>query len=178
MTEEEKKDELSALRQELAEKEEEIKSLRDRVLSLAAEFDNYRKQTAKEAEALARRVQDQEILDFLPLYDSMEQAFRTYRRNDDALAFVEGMERVFAQTAEILRRKGCQPLHSLGQRFDPAYHEVLVAVESAEERNVILEEFERGWLRDGRVLRPARVKVSLGPKKGGEEHGKGESDRD
>jgi molecular chaperone GrpE len=177
MTEEEKQDELSALRRELSEKEEEIKSLRDRVLSLAAEFDNYRKQMGREVEALARRVQDQEILEFLPLYDSMERAFRTYRRNDDALAFVEGMERVFAQTAEILRRKGCQPLHSLGQRFDPAYHEVLVAVESAEERNVILEEFERGWLRDGRVLRPAKVKVSLGPKNGGEEHGKGESDR-
>jgi len=170
--------ELKKLEQALAAKEEEIKKLKQRLVRLQADFDNYRKQVAKDSAALARRVQNQEILDFLPVYDALERAFRALERNNDADSFIEGVERIFAQLAEILRRKGCQPFDSVGRRFDPAYHEVLVTAHAEEERNVIVEEFERGWLRDGEVLRPAKVKVSLGPE-GGENHGRneGESNR-
>jgi len=161
---------LKDLEGKLAAKEEEIKRLRERLVHLQADFDNYRKQVARESAALARRVQDQELLDFLPVYDALERAFRAFKRNNDLDSFVEGVERIFAQLAEILKRKGCQPFDSVGKRFDPAYHEVLVAAHAEAERNVILEEFERGWLRDGEVLRPAKVKVSLGPQ-GGEEDG-------
>jgi len=178
-------DELEELKRKLAEKEkelaavkEEARTLKDRILRLRADFDNYQKQVARESASLARRVQNQEILDFLPIYDAMERAFRALKRNDDAQSFVEGMERVFAQLSELLKRKGCQPFDSVGKRFDPAYHEVLVAVEADAERNVIVEEFERGWLRDGDVLRPAKVKVSLGPKGGeGDDGNKGKDNR-
>ncbi len=171
--------ELEVLKRELSEKEEEIKGLKERLLRLQADFDNYRKQVARESATLARRVQDQEILDFLPIYDALERAFQAFRRNEDAESFVEGVERIFAQLSEILKRKGCQPFQSVGRRFDPAYHEVLVAAHDQAEKNVILEEFERGWLREGEVLRPAKVKVSLGPK-GGEEDGghEGKGNRD
>jgi len=165
-----REEELEGLRKKVSDQEKEIAALRERLLHLQADFDNYRKQVARESAALARRAQDQEILDFLPIYDAMERAFRALKRSDDAQSFVEGMELVFAQFSEILKRKGCQPFDSVGKRFDPVYHEVLVAVEANAERNVILEEFERGWLRDGEVLRPAKVKVSLGPK-GGERDG-------
>jgi len=158
---------LKELEEELAAKEEEIKRLQERLLHLQADFDNYRKQVARESATLARRVQDQELLDFLPVYDALERAFRALKRNNDLDSFVEG---IFAQFAEILKRKGCQPFESVGRRFDPAYHEVLVTAHAEAERNVILEEFERGWLREGEVLRPAKVKVSLGPQ-GGEEDG-------
>ena len=161
---------LKELEEELAAKEEEIKRLQERLLHLQADFDNYRKQVARESATLARRVQDQELLDFLPVYDALERAFRALKRNNDLDSFVEGVERIFAQFAEILKRKGCQPFESVGRRFDPAYHEVLVTAHAEAERNVILEEFERGWLREGEVLRPAKVKVSLGPQ-GGEKDG-------
>jgi len=177
--------ELEELKQKLVSKEKELKALKqeartlkERILRLRADFDNYQKQVARESANLTRRVQDQEILDFLPIYDAMERAFRALKRNDDAQSFVEGMERVFAQLSELLKRKGCQPFDSVGKRFDPAYHEVLVAVEANAERNVIVEEFERGWLRDGEVLRPAKVKVSLGPKGGeGDDGDEGKGNR-
>jgi molecular chaperone GrpE len=172
-----KEPELETLRQELAAKEEELKGLRERLLRLQADFDNYRKQVARETGALARRVQDQEILDFLPVYDALERAFQAFRRNEDSESFVEGVERIFAQFAEILKRKGCQPFDSVGRKFDPAYHEVLVTAHDQAERNVILEEFERGWLREGEVLRPAKVKVSLGPKGGEDDGGDGKGNR-
>ncbi|HAF69826.1 MAG: Protein GrpE [Acetothermia bacterium 64_32] len=158
--------------------EEEIQRLKERLVRLQADFDNYRKQVARESALLARRVQDQEILDFLPVYDALERAFRAFKRNEDSESFIEGVERIFAQFSEILKRKGCEPFDSVGKRFDPAYHEVLVTVEADVERNVIVEEFERGWLRDGAVLRPAKVKVSLGPKGGEPDGGEGKGNRD
>ncbi len=170
------------LREKLAEKEQEVQDLREKALRLRADFENYRKQVDRNMEALARRMSDQEMLDFLPVYDSMESAFRTYRRADDAQALVEGMERIFAQFSEVLERKGCKVFSSQGEKFDPARHEVLIAVESPEERDTVLEEFERGWYRGGQVLRPAKVKVSLGPETntGGEDDGgnQGKSNRD
>lgn len=168
---------VEALERKLAEKEEQAAKWQDRTLRLRADFDNYQKQVGREMESLARRISDQEILDFLPVYDAMERAFRAYRRNEDADSFVEGMERVFAQLAETLRRKGCQPFDSAGKRFDPAYHEVLVAAESDQEHGQILEEFEQGWLREGRVLRLAKVKVSRGPKGGESNASEGKDNR-
>lgn len=162
--------ELEKLRRELQAREEEVRKLKERLLHLQADFDNYRKQVARESALLARRVQDQEILEFLAIYDALERAFRAFRRNEDADSFVEGVERIFAQFSELLRRKGCQPFESVGRKFDPAYHEALVTAHAEAEKSVILEEFERGWLREGAVLRPAKVKVSLGPQ-GGESDG-------
>ncbi len=161
------------LQAKLAEKDEELQSLREKMLRLRADFENYRKQVDRNTDALVRRVSDQEIVDFLSVYDSMESAFRTYQRAEDAQAFVEGMERIFAQLSEVLERKGCRPFSSRGEKFDPARHEVLIAVGSPEERDTILEEFERGWYRGDKVLRPAKVKASLGPEEntGGEQHG-------
>ncbi|MFO8033690.1 MAG: nucleotide exchange factor GrpE [Candidatus Bipolaricaulota bacterium] len=170
------------LQAKLADKEQEAQDLREKLLRLRADFENYRKQVDRNMDALARRVCDQEILDFLPVYDSMESAFRAYRRAEDAQAFVEGMERIFAQFSEILERKGCRVFSSRGEKFDPARHEVLIAVESPEERDTILEEFERGWYRGDQVLRTAKVKASLGPEEntGGEYDGgdERESNRD
>ncbi|MBC7099849.1 nucleotide exchange factor GrpE, partial [Candidatus Bipolaricaulota bacterium] len=179
MSEELKEEEQAqGLQEELKKKEEEIQRLKERLVRLQADFDNYRKQVARESALLARRVQDQEILDFLPVYDALERAFRAFKRNEDRESFVEGVERIFAQFSEILKRKGCEPFDSLGKRFDPAYHEVLVTAEADVERNLIVEEFERGWLRDGEVLRPAKVKVSLGPKGGEPDGGEGKGNRD
>lgn len=172
MTDEQKTHESTAqdIEQQLAAKDEEIKELKDRVLRLRAEFDNYQKQLAKEVEELVQRNLDQELLDFLPVYDALEAAFRAHQRHEDLEGFVEGVERIFAQLAAVFERKGCRPFNSCGKRFDPRYHEALIAVDDPQDKDTIVEEFERGWERQGRVLRPAKVKVSLGPK-GGEPHG-------
>jgi len=170
------------LQARIEEKEQENQELRDKLLRVRADFENYRKQVERNTEELVRRVSDQEVLDLVEVYDSMEAAFRAYRRLEDAQAFVEGMERIFAQLAEMLERKGCRSFCAQGDKFDPTRHEVLIATESPEERDTILEEFERGWCRGERVLRTSKVKASLGPehKTGGDTHGgnEGKSNRD
>lgn len=145
--------------------EEETRSFVDRLKRLQAEFENYKKRVQREMGSLEERISDREILDFLPLFDNMERAFMSYSGNNDAGSFIEGIERIFAQFSQVLRHKGIAPIEVLGQRFDLAKHEALLSVESDEEENLVLEEFERGYLRNGRLLRPSKVKVSRGKPK-------------
>lgn len=145
--------------------EEETRSLVDRLKRLQAEFENYKKRVQREMGSLEERISDREILDFIPLFDNMERAFMSYSGNNDVGSFIEGIERIFAQFSQVLKHKGVVPIEVLGRRFDPAKHEALLSVESDEEENMVLEEFERGYLRNERLLRPNKVKVSRGKPK-------------
>ncbi len=160
---------------QLAQKDEEIRGYIDRLKRLQAEFENYKKRVLRDMASLEERVSDREILDFLPLYDNLERAFASYNGNNDAQSFIEGIERIFAQFDQILKQKGIVPIDAEGTLFDPTKHEALLSVESDKEKNVILEEFERGYMRNGRVLRPSKVKVSKGIKATKEEQNGGES---
>ena len=146
----------------LARKDEELRACVDRLQRLQAEFENYKKRVLRETATAEERVSDREVLAFLPLYDNLRRAFENHTRNQDAQAFVEGIERIFAQFAEILEQRGIVPIEGVGRLFDPARHEALLSVASDEEPNRILEEFETGYVRAGRVLRPSKVKVSKG----------------
>lgn len=139
------------------------KKLRDDLLRLAAEFDNYRKEVARERELWRERAIDEALLLFLPIYEAIERALNT---DQDLEQLRKGLQAVHGQFEEILNRLGCRPIVAVGEDFDPLYHEAMLAEASDQPKNKILAELERGWLRQGRVLRPAKVKVSLGPKGG------------
>lgn len=132
----------------------------DRIKRIQADFENYKKRVQKEREEIVRLLEDQVLLELIPLYDNFERAFRHFTKNNDKDAFIEGVEKIFSQFHELLRRKGIEPIKAIGEPFDPAKHEALITVESDGEPNIVLEEFERGYLRNGRVIKPSRVKVS------------------
>ncbi len=159
-------DDIRVLRDALAEREEELRELRRRFLELQAEFDNYRKRIERERAALAEEEQDRVIRDFLPVYDSLERALETLERDGNIEGFTEGIRGILSQFREILARKGCEPLPALGRPFDPAYHEAVMVQAAEAKKNTVIAELERGWLRNGKVLRPAKVVVSLGPEGG------------
>jgi molecular chaperone GrpE len=146
----------------LAEKQEEVASCIDRLKHLQAEFENYKKRAAREIGAQEERSADRVILDFLPLYDNLQRAFASLSDTGDRDAFIEGVRQIAAQFEQIMKQKGVSPIDAVGRPFDPEYHEALLSVESDEDCNTVLEEFERGYLRSGRVLRPCKVKVSKG----------------
>lgn len=148
--------------EQLAAKDEEIRSYVDRLQRMQAEFENYKKRMLREMAQIEERIIDREILDFIPLYDNLQRAFANYSDETDAASFVAGVEKIFAQFDQILKGKGVTAIPSEGEMFDPTKHEALLSVESSEEKNTILEEFERGYERNGRVLRPCKVKVSKG----------------
>jgi len=146
----------------LESKDTEVAAYLDRLKRLQAEFDNFRKRAARDAAGCAERTEDRVLLDVLPIYDNLRRAFTTLTEGGDAASFIEGMEKIFAQFEKLLEESGVAPIQAVGEPFDPKFHEALLGVPSDRPRHLILEEFERGYCRDGRVLRPSKVKVSQG----------------
>ena len=144
-------------------KETELASWIDRLQRLQAEFENYKKRTARDIVTVEERVVDQVILDFLTPYENLERAFRSYASDQNVESFVAGVEQIFAQFAQILEQRGVERMPSVGVPFDPALHEALLVAPSEEEKNTIIEEFSPGYRRNGRVLRASKVTVSQGP---------------
>ena len=146
----------------------ELASCIDRLQRLQAEFENYKKRTARDIATLEDRVVDQVLLEFLAPYENLERAFRSYATDQNVEAFVDGVERIFAQFSRILDQRGVKRIPAVGVPFDPALHEALLMAPSEEEKNTIIEEFSPGYRRAGRVLRVSRVSVSQGPAAGEE----------
>ncbi len=151
------------LRAQLAAKDDEVRSLVDRLKRLQAEFENYRKRILRDLAAAEERTSDREIVAFLPLYDNLARAFSAYARDADVGAFVSGTERIFGQFAQLLDQKGVRRIAAMGEPFDPSLHEALLSIHSQKEKNVILEEFSPGYVRGDRTLQPSTVTVSQGP---------------
>jgi molecular chaperone GrpE len=143
--------------------EAELRSTIDRLQRLQAEFENYKKRSARDAALFEQRIADRLILDFLPLYDNLQRAFRSLSSNQDVKTFVSGVEQIFAQFQQLLEAKGVAPIGAEAQRFDPELHEAMLSVPSELAKNTIVEEFMPGYMRDDRVLRPSGVSVSQGP---------------
>jgi len=147
----------------VAAKDEEIRSLIDRLQRLQAEFENYRKRILRDLAAVEERTSDRELLVFLPLYDNLERAFSVYAKDANVEAFVAGVERIFGQFAQLLDQKGVRRIAAMGEPFDPSLHEALLSIHSQKDKNVILEEFSPGYVRGDRTLQPSKVSVSQGP---------------
>lgn len=158
--EEKKNEQETMISEEEQATEVHLEDYINRIKQLQADFENYKKRVARERAELERIIEDRVILKFIPIYDNLERAFRNFNRNNDKDSFVEGMEKIFAGFRHLLENEGIEQVEALGQQFDPALHEALLAVESDKEPNIILEEFEQGYMRQGRLLRPSRVKVS------------------
>ncbi len=147
----------------LAEREAELAATIDRLKRLQAEFENYRKRSARDIATLRDRVADDEICSFLPLYDGLERAFSVYGETKDAEGLVVGVEKIFGQFRQILDQKGLKRICTVGERFDPELHEALVSLPSDQEKNTVVEELSPGYARAGRTLQPSKVAVSQGP---------------
>ena len=145
------------------EQRTELASCIERLQRLQAEFENYKKRTARDIAALEERGADRILLEFLVPYENLERAFRSYATDQNVESFVTGVEQIFAQFAQILEQRGVERIPSVGVPFDPSLHEALLMAPSEEERNTIIEEFSPGYRRDGRVLRVSKVTVSQGP---------------
>lgn len=142
--------------------EQERDSLMDQLLRARAEFDNYRKRVARETDALRQRAAEALMHDLLTVIDNLDLALKYKDTNPGALA--EGVEMVARQMHDVLGRHGLQVIESEGRPFDPAVHEAVSQVPSAEVApDQVVQEFQRGYMLGGRVLRPSKVTVSSGP---------------
>ena len=137
----------------------ELSEQKDKFLRLAAEYDNYRKRTAKEKEAIYSDAKIDTITAMLPVYDNLERALAQYRDEDAESPHRKGVEMVFTQFKESLTRLGVAAMDALGQPFDPEKHNTFIPVED-EGENTVVEVLQQGFTLGEKVLRFAIVKVA------------------
>ena len=146
----------------LAAKAQEAERLQERLLRLQAEFDNYKKRMAREKAEFLKFATESLLLEFLPILDNLERAVASARAesaNREAVA--DGIEMIVRLFRSALDKAGVKPMEATGQPFDPGLHQAIAQVETADEpENLVVEEVQKGYLLEGRVLRAAMVKVS------------------
>jgi len=144
----------------LAELTEEKNALQDRLLRLAAEFDNYRKRVERDRRDQADAAVASAVEDLLPIVDNLERALEA-PAGEDTDSYRQGVELIHRQMLDLLRRRGVTPIESVGADFDPQVHQAVAHEASPEHREgEVMEEFRRGYKLGDRLLRPAMVKVA------------------
>lgn len=134
---------------------------RDRLLRTAADFENYKKRSKREATAGAKRAEDRVVLDFLPVIDNLERALT--HSGSSAEALLDGVKMVHKQFLTMLEKYEIKPFDSVGEPFSPELHEAVQQMPSEEPAATVCQEIQRGYLRGDRLVRPAMVIVSTGP---------------
>lgn len=162
--------------EKIAELEAQVATLRDKWLRAVADLENYKKRTKRDIEDATQRKVSGLLESFLPVGDNLERAIEV--GGDDEGPLMSGIRLVRKELYAALARHGIEPIQSVGRPFDPSMHDALQQIDSPDHApGVIVREFEKGYVRDGRLLRPARVIVA-GPGSTGappEDDGGGES---
>ena len=132
----------------------------DQYLRLAAEYDNYRKRTAKEKEGIYANAKIDTIKGMLPVYDNLERGLAQFGAEDDD-PHKKGLEMIFNQYKEALTRLGVTPIDCVGKEFDPERHNAVMHIEDENfGENEVSQVFQAGFELNGKVLRHAIVQVA------------------
>ena len=144
----------------IAERDE----LKDRLLRLMAETDNFKKRTERDKSEFLRRANESLVKDILPVVDNLERALAHASQADVQGPLGLGVSLVLQELIKTLERHGLEAVQALGQPFNPELHEAMLQQEDLEaEENTVLNELAKGYVFQGRLLRPAMVVVSKRP---------------
>lgn len=136
----------------------ELSIEKDKYLRLAAEYDNFRKRSAKEREMIYSDARTDVISKLLPVYDNLERALKTECSDE---SFYKGVEMIMTQLTEMLSDIGVQLIPAVGEQFDPNLHNAVMSIEDPNlGANVIAEEYQKGFILGDRVIRFSTVVVS------------------
>lgn len=143
--------------------EEKYEEQKDKYLRLAAEFDNYRKRSAKERLELISVAAEDTIKGLLPILDDMERAIKTLKESGAESAIIEGEELIFKKFFDYLKSKGLATIEAMDCELDTDFHEAIAQfpVEDAEKKNKIIDVVVNGYTLNGKVIRFARVVVGI-----------------
>lgn len=155
---------LEELENQLGEKAREVESLKDRLLRLAADYDNYRKRTQGEMRELVISASERVIKALLPVMDDFERVLQQDPQRLTLESLTQGLELIYRKLQNILHNEGLAPINALGTPFNPLYHEAVAEMVVPDQpAGVVIAEVERGYTLGGKVIRHARVVVSKVP---------------
>jgi len=157
--------EILELEKQLSESESKLKEQYERLLRSEADFQNLKKRTEKEKEDTRKYALQEVIMGILNVLDHIERGIKAYNNSEkEALPkeeVLKGLELIYKDLKDVLSSHGLCEIECLGKEFDPYYHEALATICSEEtEDNKVVEEFQKGYMLNDRVIRPSRVKVT------------------
>ncbi|MCB2226587.1 MAG: nucleotide exchange factor GrpE [Desulfarculaceae bacterium] len=139
----------------------ELAELKERMLRQAAELDNYKKRTEREKADFFKRANEGLVKDLLPVLDNLERALESAATGGGEATLAQGVEMIHGELLKTLERHGLEPMEAMGQPFDPELHEAMMQQENPElDENTVIAVAQKGYLFQGRLLRPAMVVVS------------------
>ncbi|MBR1566786.1 MAG: nucleotide exchange factor GrpE [Oscillospiraceae bacterium] len=157
-TEEKPADEKAEKTKEAKPKTDELAAERDKYLRLCAEYDNFRKRSQKEKDAIYADVRASTLTSFLPVYDNLVRALNQPTEDE---AYKKGVEMIMTQFKTTMEKLGVTEMDCLGKKFDPAFHNAVMHVDDEEKgENEIVEVFQQGFMLGDKVVRFAMVKVA------------------
>ncbi len=151
----------------LQQLEKEHETLNSQYMRIAADFDNFRKRQSRDQDDLKIQLTCSTLSEILPVVDNFERARQQLSpEGEEAQALHRSYQGLYKQLVEVLKQLGVAPMRVIDQTFDPTLHEAVMREPSEEkDEDIIIEELQRGYHLNGRVLRHALVKVSMGPGK-------------
>jgi len=158
-------DRLQQLEAQLAALQSENESLRGQYMRIAADFDNFRKRQSRDHDDLKLQITCTTLSEILPVVDNFDRARQQLNpQSEEAQNLHRSYQGLYKQLVEVFKQLGVSPMRVEGEPFDPTLHEAVLREESHEHpEDVVIEELQRGYKLQERVLRHALVKVSMGP---------------
>ena len=148
----------------LAEKEKQIEELKERMLYQQAEFENFKKLKAREKQDVLRFGNETLIKEMLPVIDNLERAIEHAGKTEEAKSITEGVALTLNGFLKVLEKFDVTRIEALGRTFDPNLHEAVYQEEKdGVEPGTVVGEFQKGYVMDGRLLRPSMVSVAKKP---------------
>lgn len=160
--------ELTELEGKLAAAQAEARENHDRMLRMAAELDNFRKRATRELDDMKKYANENLLRQILTVVDNLERAVASGAgENGNGQSVLDGVALTLAEITKILEKHHVSPIQSLGEPFDPAFHQAMCQEESTDQPpNTVVKEFQKGYMLHDRLLRPAMVVVSKAAQNG------------
>lgn len=156
-------EQLKELTAELDQAREETAEARDQHLRLQAEWENFRRRTAKERLELIDSAGKDILMGFLPVVDDCQRALQVLRESGADPAAIEGTELIYNKLMNFLKQRGVEPIPARGAVFDTDYHEAVAKfpVDDPEKKNTVIDVTQEGYTLNGNVIRYAKVVVGI-----------------
>lgn len=147
----------------VAVQKEEEESLKNQLLRLQADFDNFRKRTQRERNELFLFANESLFLEMLPVLDHFEMGFKSAEAHQTDCAVTEGFRMVYNQLLDVLKKFNVTAIDAVGEPFNPHRHEAILHMPSDKPSETVIEQVRRGYMLGEKLLRAAQVIVSSGP---------------
>ena len=156
-----KKNELQELRQQIDELQQDKDELFAKLQRVSADYDNLQKRSSKQIADTIGYEKEKIIKTLLPMLDNFEHSLQNAHQAENVDVLLKGIQIIYDQMLDILKSHNVEQIKALGELFDPALHEAMMQkTEPEQQENIVLEEFQKGYKLNGRVIRPSKVIVN------------------